>query len=576
MKELKETINNLKKSWKFVRNQKQKMILYLILILITVVISVVVPLLAANLILGITGGIIIDIIKIAVIIFLVEFTGNICMYFAGKIFAIYIKETVINMQMELARETLKLEVLELDKKSSGIFIDRLNKDVPEISQVFIQLTDGITEMLGHIGILVAVFFINIYMFLFLLFSVVIVYLLEKRRMSLFFDLDKKRRKLEEKNTGLISELIRGLRDIKVLNVDKNFLRLTEDKLTESNDKIYEMSQVTYIFQYWVNNARNLLRLLFVLLGIYLYSMSLMSLEVFVIVYMYYDRIISLLRYFTFVVEKTKKYNVAANRVFEVLEDSFEKEKFGNKIVKKINGDFEFKNVSFSYDGERSILTDVSFKIKANTKNAFVGKSGGGKSTIFSLIDKLYEVDSGSILIDNVDIKELSKDSIRDNISIITQSPYIFNLTIRENLKLVKDDMTDEEMIRVCKLAYLHDFITSLKDGYDTKVGEGGLTLSGGQRQRLAIARALLKNTEIILFDEATSALDNEAQDFINKAIKNLEGEYTILIIAHRLSTVVDCENIILIEGGKNIASGSHKKLLKDNIEYKKLYEKELV
>ena len=161
-------------------------------------------------------------------------------------------------------------------------------------------------------------------------------------------------------------------------------------------------------------------------------------------------------------------------------------------------------------------------------------------------------------------------------SIITQNPYIFNFSIKENLKLVKENMTDEEMIDVCKTACLHDFIMTLPDGYDTLVGEGGLTLSGGQRQRLAIARALLKKTEIILFDEATSALDNETQNEIQKAINNMKGEYTILIIAHRLSTVIDSDRIIMIEDGKVIDEGTHEKLLKSNEAYQKLYKKELI
>ena len=269
--------------------------------------------------------------------------------------------------------------------------------------------------------------------------------------------------------------------------------------------------------------------------------------------------------------------MAATRVFEVIDDEkFKKEIFGNKVIDKINGDFEFRNVSFSYNEDKVVLKNISFKIHANETVAFVGKSGSGKSTIFSLLNRLYLIDSGEILIDNVNINDLTKDSIRNNMSIITQNPYIFNFSIRDNLKLVKDDMTDEEMVEACKLACLHDFIMTLKDGYDTIVGEGGITLSGGQRQRLAIARALLKKTEIILFDEATSALDNETQASIQKAINNMKGEYTILIIAHRLSTVIDSDRIILIDDGKILDEGTHNELFENNEFYRNLYEKELV
>ena len=274
-------------------------------------------------------------------------------------------------------------------------------------------------------------------------------------------------------------------------------------------------------------------------------------------------------------EMLKKFTLASSRVFEIINGKFKKEKFGKRHLNHIEGNFEFKNVYFSYDKNIPILKNLSFKIKANETVAFVGKSGGGKSTIFSLIDKMYDIDKGEILIDNINIDELDKDSIRNNISIITQSPYIFNFTIKENLKISKNNATDEEIIEACKVAQLHDFIMSLPKGYDTLVGEGGLTLSGGQRQRLAIARALLKQTEIILFDEATSALDNETQKGIQKAINNMKGTYTILIIAHRLSTVVDADRLIVINDGKVDSEGSHEELLKSSKVYKELYENEL-
>ena len=171
---------------------------------------------------------------------------------------------------------------------------------------------------------------------------------------------------------------------------------------------------------------------------------------------------------------------------------------------------------------------------------------------------------------------LTKDSIRNNMSIITQNPYIFNLSIRDNLLLVKEKVTEKEMIKACKTACLHDFIMSLPNGYDTIVGEGGITLSGGERQRLAIARALIKKTEIILFDEATSALDNETQEKIQKAIHNLKGKYTILIIAHRLSTIVNSDKIIMIDKGKIVGEGTHKYLMEKSLKYQKLYQADLL
>ena len=186
------------------------------------------------------------------------------------------------------------------------------------------------------------------------------------------------------------------------------------------------------------------------------------------------------------------------------------------------------------------------------------------------------MNSGEIFIENTNINELDEESIRGNITIISQNPYIFNLSIRDNLKLVKKDLTDEEIKEACKIACLDDFIDSLPKKYDTILGEGGVALSGGQKQRLAIARAFVQKTKIILFDEATSALDNETQYKIQKAIDNLKEEYTILIIAHRLSTIVNCDKIMVIEDGKIASLGTHKELLEKSLTYKKLCETEML
>ena len=278
----------------------------------------------------------------------------------------------------------------------------------------------------------------------------------------------------------------------------------------------------------------------------------------------------------FFLEDIKNFELAAERILEIIDSNkFPKEHFGTKHLDKVEGFIEFKNVSFGYEENVPVLKEISFKIHPNETVSFVGKSGSGKSTIFNLITNLYNPDKGEILFDGIPLTSLDKDSIRGNLSLISQNPYIFNMSIRENLKIIKDDLTEEEMIDACKMACLHDFIISLKDGYDTIVGEGGVVLSGGQKQRLAIARALVLKTEIILFDEATSALDNETQYEIQQSIANMQGEYTILIIAHRLSTVINSDRILLIDDGKIVGEGTHHELLENNLIYQKLYKLEL-
>ena len=576
VKRIKSLFRNFKRTWKFVKEERSKLIVCLILSGILCLISAITPLLSAKLLLNLTEGLLDNLLKVAFFILIVELTRNIGQFLYGIIFNKYMMNTVSLLQYNIAKETLRLETFELDKKSSGVFIDRLNNDSRDIVNIFNSFGETIIEVVTNIGVLLAIFFVNKIIFIYYLLTMIILFMLEKMKMKKFFEIDKKRRKIQEKNTGMVGELVRGIRDIKVLNSEKEFLTLAKNKLDEANDERYKMQKVRHKYTLIVNSIKDLSNLIFIALGIYLININNLEAENFVVLYMYKDKVLGLLRHFVVVVELMKEFNVSADRVFEIIEDEkFSKEKFGDKKIKKAKGNFEFKDVSFSYTGENPVLKNISFKIKANETVSFVGKSGSGKSTIFNLMNKLYTVDNGEILLDGININSLDKDSIRNNISVITQSPYIFNMSIRDNLKIVKEDMTEEEMIKVSKIACLHDFVMRLPDGYDTVVGEGGLTLSGGERQRLAITRALLKKTEIILFDEATSALDNETQEQIQTAINNMKGKYTILIIAHRLSTVIDSDKIILIDDGKVIDEGSHNELLKTSKTYKKLYEKEL-
>ena len=334
-------------------------------------------------------------------------------------------------------------------------------------------------------------------------------------------------------------------------------------------------KINGIYSYIEENARTIVNIIFILISCYLYQKSLLTIPTFMIIYNYQPRIRNLLNGIIKIKEYNKKFTLAADRIYEIIQsDKFKKEQFGNVEVKKLEGHIRFVNVTFGYN-DKMVIKNMNFEVHPNERVAFVGKSGAGKTTIFSLITKMYQNKQGKILLDGHDINDLTCSTIRDNMSIITQDPYIFNFSIKDNLLLAKEDASMEEIRKVCKLACIDDYIMSLPDKYETKVGENGIILSGGQKQRIAIARALLMKTEIILFDEATSALDNETQSKIQEAINNLKGEYTILIVAHRLSTVIDCDKIFVVDDGKIIASGTHDELLKTSPFYRNLYSKDL-
>lgn len=571
----KDAYKVIKKSMPYIKKGKKYIILYAIILTLFIIINTVSPLLSAKVVLNITNGIFDKVIVVSALILFLEINRNIFEFYGSIIYNKFYFSLLNDIQGDLARETLKLDIKEIDKHSSGVFIDRLTKDAEELSEIF-QLTMWyLSRIFSDIGVLFAIFIVSKIIFIYCIIALFIIYWIEKIRIKAWYDGHKEIKKLEEENSGLVGELVRGIRDIKVLNSASDFMVKMMDRIKKSNKLQVDIINSQKKYSLLSGTLKDLSNFLFIILGIILIKANRLTIDNMIIVYMYQSRIFELLWSITNFKEEISKFVLASVRVFEVIDGKFKKEKFGKRHLNHIEGNFEFKNVKFGYEKDRLVLNGLSFKIKANETVAFVGKSGGGKTTIFSLIDKLYDVKDGEILIDGIDINTLDKDSIRDNISIITQAPYIFNFTIKENLKITKQNATDEEIIEACKIAQLHDFIMSLPKKYDTLVGEGGLNLSGGQRQRLAIARALLKQTEIILFDEATSALDNETQKSIQTAINNMKGVYTILIIAHRLSTVKDCDKIYVLENGKIVGEGTHNELLTNNEYYQKLYKKEI-
>ena len=572
---MKDTWREFKRTWPYARKYKRYMFLYGFILLIFMFINLATPFLTAKLVLNITNELLIKVLLVAGVILVLELSRNVFNYIGSVVYNRFYFFLLSDIQTSVIDETLKLEIEEIDSNTSGLFIDRLTKDVGELSEIVQRAMRFLGSIFTDVGVIVAIFVISKPLFLYCIISLFIVFWVERIRIQKWFKRMKEYRKMSEKNSGLISELVRGIRDIKVLNSTKDFMDKVMGKIRETNNDWMNINISQEKYTVASGSLKDLSNFFFIVFAIILIKTNHLTTDNLVVVYVYQSRMFNLLGSVTGFNEMLKRFTLASSRVFEIIDGKFKKEKFGKRHLNHIEGNFEFKNVYFSYDKKIPILKNLSFKIKANETVAFVGKSGGGKSTIFSLIDKMYDIDKGEILIDNINIDELDKDSIRNNISIITQSPYIFNFTIKENLKISKSNATDEEIIEACKVAQLHDFIMSLPKGYDTLVGEGGLTLSGGQRQRLAIARALLKQTEIILFDEATSALDNETQKGIQKAINNMKGTYTILIIAHRLSTVVDSDRLIVINDGKVDSEGSHEELLKSSKVYKELYENEL-
>ena len=384
------------------------------------------------------------------------------------------------------------------------------------------------------------------------------------------------KKQSDKYVKEATENISGVREIKALGIKRH----VEEKLNSILDVYYQNVTDLGRKETWYYALNNLLYFVFQLIIFltagYFYTKKMLSLSLFMTLETYIWQIDQVVESLSDFGVSFNKVTVSLERINEILSDKlYKEEKYGEISLDKNNGKIEFKNVSFKYrETEDNTLENLNMTFLPNKKNAIVGRSGNGKSTIFNLLLRYFDVDDGEILIDGVNIEKLTEASLRKNISIIRQTPFIFNMSIFDNLKIVKEDLTLEEAREVCKKAYIDDYFMSLKDGYDTMIGEAGINLSGGQKQRLAIARTLLLDTKVILWDEATSALDNESQAYIKKTIDDLVKDHTVIIVAHRLSTIVDADIIHVIEKGKEVGLGSHKELLKNNQIYRNLYQNE--
>ena len=572
-----ETFTNIKKVYGYGKKYKKALICQLICCIFFITFNIILPIITAKQLVYLTDNLFHQLFIATLMVLIINIVTHFFRVLLRRNTQIFFRGTTRDLQIDLGKEILKIEVSEVDKNSTGSFVQRLGGDTDEMSRIFTTGMGNLTGILTDIGIFVAVFIINKIVFLFYLVASIILTVCHLIKVKKVGQKDVTFRKQRDKTTGITTELIRGVRDIKMLNAKESFMINLEENIDELSKTQFAMRNTEMNFNCLIGILQSIFEFLIVILLIYLIDDKGLLIANAIVLFSYRNRLL------TNLMEKTgalllelKSFNISCDRVFAILGNKqFKKEKFGKKHIQKVEGNFSFENVVFRYD-ENIVLNDLSFKVKANETVAFVGKSGAGKTTIFSLLCKLYSIDSGKIKIDGVDINELDEFSIRNNITIISQNPYIFNASIKDNLRLVKENVTDEEIKEALHLACLDEFIESLPDKYDTVVGEGGITLSGGQRQRLAIARAFIQETEIILFDEATSALDNETQSKIQQAINNLKENYTILIIAHRLSTIKNCDRILVLDEGKLVGEGKHSELLKNNKIYKKLYESEMI
>lgn len=531
------------------------------------------PIINAKLLTSLTNFNLNEAYKYTFIFFAISILSVLINKLAIKLLGKIHEKLLYDIRYDIIQRLFKLKMKNFDEIPSGKFQERIKNDPEGIFSVFSVVQYNIFNIITEVFMLAYVMYLNIIIGLIYILGIIIIYFYEKYAYEKFEKLEEESKIQREKSGTILNEILRGIRDIKLLGITNKVNKMTSETLDKQSKLDTKISISRMNIYNTTEIVKDILIFIIIFLGIFLININKLTLTTFLIIFMYRNDIFSLVFSYTSLKEYLVKYKVAKNRIMELFDNKkFPIETYGNESIDNIKGEIEFKNVSFAYN-KKEIIHNVSFKVDSLEDVALVGKSGSGKSTLFNLLTKSYDNYEGIITIDGVDIKKLNQKTLIDSISIISQNPYIFNLSIKDNLKLIDKNITDDDIINACKTARIYDFIETLPDKYNTLLGEGGVNLSGGQKQRLAIARALLKQSKILLFDEATSSLDNITQDEIQTAIKSISKNFTIITIAHRLSTIINSNKIYLLEEGNIIACGTHKELLKSNTYYKELYNK---
>lgn len=483
----------------------------------------------------------------------------------------------VKMQAQMRHDMFthleKLPYSFYDNHETGKLMSRMTNDLMDISELAHHgpenlIVSTITILTSFIYLSTINIWLTLIIFICVPFLVIISVLLKNRMKDAFM---RSRKSIAKINADLESS-ISGIRVTKAFtNAEKETEKFEKgnEEFVKSRKDAYKAMGQFHSTTSFVTDIFNVIVL--IAGGIFLYKgkITFADYSAFIVsVNLFLTPVTTLINF----MEQYQNGVTGFERFIEIMDTKPEKDRDNAKNIEKLNGNIKFENVSYGYDGEKNVLKNISLKINQGQTFALVGSSGGGKTTICHLIPKFYTVKNGKIKIDGYDINDITADSLRKNIGIVQQDVYLFNSSIKENILYGRLDATDKEVIEAAKKANIHDYIVSLEDGYETQIGERGVKLSGGQKQRLSIARVFLKNPSILILDEATSALDNATETLIQNALNELCKGRTTIVVAHRLSTIKNADEIAVVSDGKIIEKGTHDELLNLNCEYAKLYK----
>ena len=590
--------------WPYFKRHKLAIGVWLSIMIIDIGIQTFFGIFTGHILANISAGLFDLAIKQVVTLLMVIISSNMLGLIRSSIYFRVYNKVVNAMRVDIATQAFKIADKSYTDHKTSNFTQRIASDPQSIFDNVLGFVSYLQQIITAVIMTTYIIIISPIIGVIAIVSIAIIFTIEKFRRKINKRNRKDLLKKRENTSALLNEVIRSQKDIKSLNLEtklkENIVTLSEIQARQD----VKTSSTNRTFWALRNVIINTLVYGILIIGLIQMELGMLTLASFMIIYTNRYEIHNLSNILTEFTTFSTEINLAVTRISELYEDDeYELEKFGNKELKNVKGHIEFKNVAFSYteyterpeeeikaeikankkkkikakvktrveSGKNKVFENLNFKIEPNTTVAFVGISGSGKSTILNLISKMYNVDKGKVLIDGTDIQQLSKNTIRNSITLVNQFPYIFDMSIKENLLLAKPDATDEELNEALKSAALLDFVQTLPNGINSVVGESGIKLSGGQKQRLAIARALLKEFSIILFDESTSSLDNLSQNKVKESIDNIKGKSTVVIVAHRLSTIKNADKIFFLENGEIVDSGTFNELFKHNKNFKTIF-----
>lgn len=459
-----------------------------------------------------------------------------------------------------------------DNHETGKIMSRMTNDLMDISELAHHgpenlIISGVSVVLSFVYLSTINIYLTLIIFSCVPFLIGISAVLRKRMKQAFMD---SRTSVAEINASLESS-ISGIRVTKAFNnykKEKEKFEIGNKKFVRARKDAYKAMGQFHSGNTFVTDIFNVVVLIAGGLFLYKGAIRLGDYSAFIVsINMFISPVMTLIGF----MEQYQNGVTGFERFIDIMDAEPETDSEGAVDIPQMYGHIEFKNVTYAYDGENDVLDNISLDIPKGKKIALVGPSGGGKTTICHLIPHFYDVTDGEILIDGKEIHSLTLESLRQNIGIVQQDVYLFNSSIKENIRYGRLDASDEEIIEAAKSANIHDYIMTLPNGYDTQIGERGVRLSGGQKQRLSIARVFLKNPPMLILDEATSALDNTTEILIQQALDDLCVGRTTLVVAHRLSTIKNADEIAVVADGKIAEQGSHEELLALGGMYAELY-----